>query len=44
MIRKILIFTVLAVVAAAAIALPLWKSDAAQQQTPTGVPQGCCVQ
>ena len=33
MIRKILIFTVLAVAAAAAIVLPLWKSDAAQQPT-----------
>ena len=40
MIRKTLIFTVLAVAAAAAIVLPLWKSDAAQQQTPTGPPQG----
>ena len=40
MIRKILIFTVLAVAAAAAIVLPLWKSDAAQQQTSTGSPQG----
>jgi Zn-dependent metalloprotease len=39
MIRRILIFTVLAVVAAAAIALPLWKSDA-QQRTSTGFPQG----
>ena len=35
MIRKILIFTVLAVAAAAAIVLPLWKSDAAQQRTVT---------
>lgn len=34
MIRKILIFTVLAVAAAAAIVLPVWKSDAAQQRTP----------
>jgi Fungalysin metallopeptidase (M36)/Fungalysin/Thermolysin Propeptide Motif len=40
MIRKILIVTVLAVAAAAAIVLPLWKSDAAQQPTPTGAPQG----
>src|SRR5688572_27086351 len=32
MIRKFLIFTVLAVTAAAAIVLPLWKSDAAQQR------------
>jgi Zn-dependent metalloprotease len=40
MIRKILIFTVLAVAAAAAIVFPLRKSDAAQQQTPTGSPQG----
>jgi Zn-dependent metalloprotease len=38
--RKTLIFTVLAVAAAAAIFLPLWKSDAAQQQTPFDVPQG----
>ena len=37
MIRKILIFTVLAVAAAAAIVLPLSKSDAAPQPTP---PQG----
>ncbi|HET6853263.1 MAG TPA: M36 family metallopeptidase, partial [Pyrinomonadaceae bacterium] len=35
-IRKILIFTVLAVAAAAAVVLPLWKSDAAQQRTATG--------
>ena len=41
MIRKILIVTVLAVAAAAAIVLPLWKSDAAQQPTPPGAPQGC---
>jgi Zn-dependent metalloprotease len=34
MIRKILIFAVLAVAAAAAIVLPVWKSDAAQQRTP----------
>jgi Zn-dependent metalloprotease len=40
MIRKILIFIVLAVAAAAAIVSPLWKSDAAQQQTPIGSPQG----
>src|SRR5215213_5177613 len=40
MIRKILIFTVLAVAAAAAIVSPLWKSDAAQPQTPIGAPQG----
>lgn len=39
MIRKILIFTVLAVAAVAAIVSPVWKSDAAQPQTPTGVPQ-----
>jgi Zn-dependent metalloprotease len=38
--RKTLIFTVLAVAAAAAIFLPLWKSDAAPQQTPFDVPQG----
>lgn len=37
--RKILIFTVLAVAAAAATVLPLWKSDAAQQRTPIGTPQ-----
>src|SRR5215217_829223 len=36
MIRKIVIFTVLAVTAAAAVVLPLWKSDAAQQPTSTG--------
>jgi Zn-dependent metalloprotease len=36
MIRKTLIFTVLAVAAAAAIVLPLWKSDAAQQRTSIG--------
>ncbi len=40
MIRKILIFTVLIVTAAAAISFPLWKSDAAQQPTITGSPQG----
>jgi Zn-dependent metalloprotease len=40
MIRKILIFTFLAVAVAAAIVLPLWKSDAAQQRTSTGSPQG----
>jgi Zn-dependent metalloprotease len=39
MIRKFLIFTVLAMVAAAAIVLPLWKSDAAPQQTSTGSQQ-----
>jgi Zn-dependent metalloprotease len=39
MIRKIFIFTVLAVAAAAAVVLPLWKSDAAQQQTSTGSPR-----
>jgi Zn-dependent metalloprotease len=39
MIRKILIFTILAVAAAAAIVSPVWKSDAAQQQTPVGTPQ-----
>ena len=39
MIRKFLIFTVLAMVAAAAIVLPLWKSDAAPQQPSTGSPQ-----
>jgi extracellular elastinolytic metalloproteinase len=36
MIRKILIFTVLAVAATAAIVSPLWKSDAAQQRTSAG--------
>lgn len=40
MIRKILIFTVLAVAAAAAVVLPLWKSDAAPQRTLAGSPQG----
>lgn len=40
MIRKILIITVLAVAAAAAIVLPLWKSDAAQQRTSIGSPKG----
>src|SRR5690242_3287302 len=40
MIRKILIFTVLAAAAAAATVLPLWKSDAAQPPTSTGAPQG----
>jgi Zn-dependent metalloprotease len=39
MIRKILILTVLAVAVAAAIVLPLWKSDAAQQRTSIGPPQ-----
>ena len=38
MIRKILIFTVLAVAATAAIVLPLWKSDAAQQRTSIRIP------
>src|SRR6185503_16384845 len=33
-------FTVLAVVAVAAIVLPLWKSDAAPQRTPTGSQKG----
>ena len=40
MFRKTLIFTVLVVLAAAAIVLPLWKSDAAQQPTAVGSPQG----
>ena len=40
MIRKSLIFTVLVVAAAAAIVLPLWKSDAAQQRTSTGSAKG----
>ena len=40
MIRKILIFTVLAVAAAAAVVLPLWKSDAAPQRTVTRSPKG----
>lgn len=40
MIRKILIFTVLAVAAAAAMVSPLWKSDAAQQRTSIGSPKG----
>ena len=40
MIRKILIFTVLAVTAAVAIVLPLSKSDAAQQQPSTGSATG----
>jgi Zn-dependent metalloprotease len=40
MIRRILIFTVLAVAAAASIALPLWKSDAAQQRTTIGFQKG----
>ena len=39
MIRKILIFTVLAGAAAAAIVLPFWKSDAAPQRTPIGSPK-----
>ncbi len=40
MIRRILIFTVLAVPAAAAMFLPLWKSEAVQQQTSIGAPKG----
>src|ERR1041385_9141803 len=40
MIRKILIFTVLAVAAAAAVVLPFWKSNSAPQRTVTGSPQG----
>ena len=40
MIRKIFIITVFVVAAAAAIVSPLWKSDAAQQPTPIGPPQG----
>ncbi|HET9787036.1 MAG TPA: hypothetical protein VFP47_07880, partial [Pyrinomonadaceae bacterium] len=40
MIRKIFIFAFLAMAAAAAIVSPLWKSDAAQQPTSTGAPQG----
>ncbi|HET6978751.1 MAG TPA: M36 family metallopeptidase [Pyrinomonadaceae bacterium] len=40
MTRKILIFAVLAVAAAAAIVLPLWKSDAAPQQPSKGVAKG----
>ena len=44
MIRKILIFTVLAVIAtAAAIVLPLWRSDAAPQQTLTGSAKGSAI-
>ena len=39
MIRKILIFTVLTVAAAIAIVLPLWKSNAAPQQTATVAPK-----
>src|SRR5215208_4625276 len=39
MIRKILIFTVLAVAAAAAMVLPLRKTDAAPQQTSIGSPK-----
>ncbi|HKG58479.1 MAG TPA: M36 family metallopeptidase [Pyrinomonadaceae bacterium] len=39
MIRRFLIFTLIAVAAVAAIVLPLWKSDAAPQQQPsTGSP------
>jgi len=37
--RKVLIFTVLAMAAVAAIVLPFWKSDAAPQRTSTGSPQ-----
>ena len=40
MIRKIFTFTVLAVTAAAAVVLPRWKSDAAQQPTSVGFQQG----
>ena len=40
MIRKILIFTVLVGTAAAAIVLPLWKSDAAQPQSPISSAKG----
>ena len=40
MIHKFLIFTVLVVTVAAAIVLPVWKSDAAQQRTPVGTPNG----
>ncbi len=40
MIRKVLIFTVLAVAAAAAIVLPSWKSEAAQEPTVTGSAKG----
>ena len=40
MIRRILIFAVLTGAAAAAIVLPVWKSDAAQQQTSTGSQRG----
>src|ERR1041384_5428693 len=43
MIRKILIFTVIAVPVAAAIALPLWKSDAAQQRTSLGAQKGSAL-
>ncbi|HEX7234787.1 MAG TPA: hypothetical protein VF243_05920, partial [Nitrosospira sp.] len=39
MIRKTLIFTVLAVAATAAIVFPLWKSDAAPQRTLIGAPK-----
>ncbi|HEY0729477.1 MAG TPA: M36 family metallopeptidase, partial [Pyrinomonadaceae bacterium] len=39
MIRKFLIFTVLAVAAAAAMVLPFWKSDAAPQRTSIGSPK-----
>jgi hypothetical protein len=40
MIRKVLIFTVLAGTAAAAIVLPFWKSDAAQQRSSIESPKG----
>jgi len=40
MIRRILIFTGLAVAAAAAIVLPVWKSDAAQQRSSIGSQRG----
>jgi hypothetical protein len=40
MIRKFLIFTVLTVAAAAAIVLPFWKSDAAQQSPSIETPRG----
>ena len=39
MIRNILIFTTLVVVVAAAIVLPVWKSDAAPQQTSIETPK-----
>jgi Zn-dependent metalloprotease len=37
--RRILIFTVVAVAAVAAVVLPLWKSDAAPQRTSIGSPK-----